>query len=210
MTWLAWLSLAGICLAGAASPGPSLAVVLSASVGGGRTRGLQASWAHATGVALYALLTVLGASALLAATPQLFGALQLAGALYLLVLARRLLRSTGAAGNAGSAAAGQAAATATDAFAIAFLNPKLALFMLALFSQFVRPGYGPLDLATMVLTAGLVDGAWYSLVTLLLTRGAWLRQLQARAQLIDRLFGLMLALLALLIVVDLLRGHLPA
>lgn len=198
---MAWLSLAGICLAGAASPGPSLAVVVSASLAGGRVSGLQASWAHAAGVALYALLTVLGASAVLVNTPRLFSALQAAGAFYLLYLAQRLLRSEAAAGTSLDSTPGGAGAR--DAFAIAFLNPKLALFMLALFSQFVRPDYGPLALATMVATAGVVDGAWYSGVTVLLTRDTWRRRLQARAHLIDRLLGLMLGALALAILASL-------
>jgi threonine/homoserine/homoserine lactone efflux protein len=197
MTLLAWLTLAGICLAGAASPGPSLAVVLSSSVSGGRPSGLAAAWAHASGVAIYALLTVFGVSALLSRAPLLFSALQLGGAAYLLFLALRLLRSHGGTTGNRNVVRISALAAARDGFAVAFLNPKLGLFMLALFSQFVAPDYGPGELAIMVATAGAVDGLWYTLVTLLCTRPRWLASLQARGSLIDRLLAALLAALAI-------------
>jgi threonine/homoserine/homoserine lactone efflux protein len=170
--------------------------------------GLRAAWAHAAGVALYALLTVLGVSAVLTGVPALFTTVQLAGALYLLYLAQRLLRS-GDSTLGQQPDGGRDAATPLDAFTIAFLNPKLALFMLALFSQFVDPDYGARDFVVMVATAGLIDGGWYSLVAVLLTRSAWLGVLQARALLLDRLFGLMLAVLALVILAELLLRHMP-
>jgi threonine/homoserine/homoserine lactone efflux protein len=202
ITLTQWLTLATVCLMGAASPGPSLTVVLSASIGGGRPAGLMAAWAHALGVALYATLTVLGATALLARQPTLFSGLQICGALYLMYLGIRLLKS-----RAGTLAGGSGANTALlpaarDGFAVAFLNPKLAVFMLALFSQFLSPAYGALELTLMVATAGIIDGCWYTLVAVLLTRPAWLDALRYRAGLIDRIFGLVITALAMYILAD--------
>jgi threonine/homoserine/homoserine lactone efflux protein len=199
MTLLQWLPLAGICLAGAASPGPSLAVVLRTTISSGRGAALAAAWAHAAGVGCYALLTVVGISALLAAAPVVMTLLKAVGALYLLFLAQGLLRSSGGSVEALRARRASALRAARDGFAIAFLNPKLALFMLALFSQFLRPEYGDAEYAVLVATVTLIDGTWYSLVALLLTSGPWLQFLRARAALIDRIFGALLAALALVI-----------
>lgn len=202
MSILQWLSLAGVCLLGAISPGPSLVVIAHASLRAGKGVGLIAAWSHAAGVTLFALATVAGISAFLAEFPALFGALQLAGAAYLIYLAAKLLRSDGMVLNLPTGEQSAGLAASRDGFSVAFLNPKLALFMLALFSQFVQSGYGAPELAIMVATAGLIDGAWYSLIALLLTRPRTLDLLSARARLIDRLFGAVLLALALFIVIE--------
>lgn len=192
MTAWEWLTLASVCLAGAASPGPSLAVVVAAVVGGGRPAGLSAAWAHALGVGLYAAMTVVGISSVLRHAPFLLDALQIAGALYLLWLAFGLLRSTP---EGAMSSGGRVRHAARDGFAVAFLNPKLAVFMLALFSQFVDADAGLTTGAILVATATLIDGSWYSLVTLLLSQPRFLSGLQRRALLIDRIFGALLAAL---------------
>ncbi|MEL7046981.1 MAG: LysE family translocator [Pseudomonadota bacterium] len=192
-----WLSLASVCFAGAASPGPSLAVVLDAVLRGGRGNGIIAAWAHALGVGLYAALTVFGISALLLSRPELFTLLQVCGALYLLWMAARLLRSTASDPAVSEDAPSHVGRAARDAFAVAFLNPKLAVFMLALFSQFIRPDAELSESALLIATATGIDGAWYTLVALLLSRGSWLDTLRRNATRIDRGFGALLAILAL-------------
>ncbi|MFT4769553.1 MAG: threonine/homoserine/homoserine lactone efflux protein [Glaciecola sp.] len=199
MSFWEWLSLAGLCLAGAASPGPSLAVVVSASVGGGKRSGLAAAWAHAFGVGLYAALTVLGLTALLASAGSLFISFQSAGAIYLLWLAWGLWHSAQPTSMRGEDTVASTVSSARNGFAIAFLNPKLAIFMLALFSQFVRPEASTMTQAALIATATLIDGLWYTLITLVLTRGKWIEVLRNNGHKIDRLFAVLLATVALVI-----------
>jgi len=55
-----------------------------------------------------------------------------------------------------------------DGFAIAFLNPKLAVFFLALFSQFIDPVNLTFQVGMiMCLTVLLIDTGWYLLVAAL-------------------------------------------
>ena len=193
-----WLSLAAVCLLGAMSPGPSLAVVLGYTINRGPAAGYASAIAHGAGVALYGLLTVAGLAVLIASSRPLFLALQLSGAAYLLFLGVQALR--------GSAAPSREAHTMTtgnalqSGFLIAFLNPKLAVFMLALFSQFVRPEADYLERTIMVATVGLVDAGWYSLVVALVSRETFLQRLRRSAATIDRIFGAVLILLALSVV----------
>lgn len=44
MTLTVWLSLFTVCLLGAMSPGPSLAIVAKHSLAGGRIHGLATAW----------------------------------------------------------------------------------------------------------------------------------------------------------------------
>lgn len=205
MTLAAWLSLFAVCLLGAVSPGPSLAVVMRATVAGGRAAGTRAALAHGAGVGLYGLLTVTGLAAVLTRAPALYLALQVAGALYLLWLGGRSLVARGSASAAG---AGSPAPhrPATEGFLVAFLNPKLAVFMLALFSQFLAPEFGLREKAAMVLTVGLTDAAWYCLVAGLLSRPTFLARLKASALVTGPVFGVILIALALSVLASALLG----
>jgi len=201
MTWVSWLSLCAICCAGAVSPGPSLAVVLRHTMAGGRGHGIVTGLCHAVGVGLWALATVAGLSLLVVQSPGLHLALTWIGAGYLAWLGIRALRSAGQAPLAlSSDPAGSVWRAGLDGFMISLLNPKLAVFFLALFSQFVTPDLAPAGQALMVATAAVIDGAWYSLVALLLSGPALLSRLGRRAQLIDRVTGVILLLLALRVV----------
>jgi len=197
MTFTTWLSVATICLMGAMSPGPSLAVVVRRTVRNSRTHGLATALAHAAGVGCYALLTTLGLAVVVADNEIVYRGLAFAGAAYLLLLGVRALRASGGVRlDAGDASAATLARAARDGFLIAFLNPKIAVFFLALFSQFVRPGMPLGEHVLLSLTATVIDGGWYAFVALALSRSAILEWLRRRAHWIDRLTGVLLVALA--------------
>ena len=203
MTFSIWLSLLMICMLGAMSPGPSLAVVAKHSLAGGRLHGVVTSWAHAAGVGVYALVTLLGLAVVLKQSPTLFNVITYAGAAYLAYLGVNALRSKGGVG--AKLAAGQSTSlveAARDGAMISLLNPKLALFFLALFSQFVAVGTEFSSRAIIVATPLLVDGLWYTLIAFVLSNPKVLEKLRTKAQLIDRLSGVVLILLAMRVIIQ--------
>ena len=131
-------------------------------------------------------------------SPAIYSGLQYAGAAFLAWLGVQSLRSTGAP--PGAHERESAGSPALQGFAVAFLNPKLAIFFLALFSQFLDPGASVGDRALMVATMGGIDGVWYCSVAMLLSHPALLPRLQAARRRIDRVFGVILLALALRIV----------
>ena len=60
MTLAMWLSLLVVCLLGAMSPGPSLAIMVKHALSSSRTHALVAAWSHALGIGIYAAATVVG------------------------------------------------------------------------------------------------------------------------------------------------------
>jgi len=201
MTLATWLSLLAICCLGAMSPGPSLAVVLKQTVSNGRAHGVAAAWFHAAGVGLWALATVSGLAILLTRSPLLFTAITWCGAGYLLWIAWNALRAGAAdALQVERAAPAPVLSAGVEGAMISLLNPKLAVFFIALFSQFVTIGASSADQGIMIATATLVDGLWYTLVALVLSHGPILAALQRRSQWINRLTGGVLILLALRVV----------
>ncbi len=191
-TWLAVLS---ICALGAMSPGPSLAIVLQHTLAGGRLSGSVAALTHGLGVGLYALACISGLAVLVTASPALFQAFQWAGAAYLAWLGIKALRSRPAE-TTDEVKPPRLAGAARDGFMIVFLNPKIAVFFIALFSQVIGPDTDWLPRLAYAGTAMVVDAGWYLLVAFVFSNPAWLPRLQARTAWFDRLFGVVLLLLA--------------
>lgn len=219
MSFTAWLSLLAICCLGAMSPGPSLAMVVRHTLSGGRGKGILCAWAHSIGIGLYALVTLLGLAVVLKQAPMVFNGIAITGALYLGWMGVKALGSKGGisdkldAGNgsesalvegAGSAADHSRAATlaaARDGLAISLFNPKIMLFFLALFSQFVMAADSLVGQSLIVFTPLVIDGLWYTFIALILSHPSVLPRLRAKAAIIDKLSGVVLILLAIRVIV---------
>lgn len=205
MTAGAWLMLVGVCLSGAISPGPSLLVVVRTTLSSGPYAAILLSLSHALAVGVYASLVVFGLAYLITQSPELMQTLRFAGAAFLLYLAwgawmgaaQPLLADAIATG--GTQRFGHAKAI-RDGFLTGLLNPKVLLWFLALFSQFVEPGSGTEQKVGMVVLAVGIDAAWYLLVVWALQSArqrmgftSWIERNGVR---INRCFALLLLLIA--------------
>jgi len=199
-----WLSLVVICILGALSPGPSLALVIKNTLNGGARQGYATAISHALGVALYAAITATGIGLLIVQSPILFTTIKYAGAAFLLYLGIKALMSkkqslqfTSESGELDPSINGW-----RDGFLIAFLNPKLAIFFLALFSQFVEPNAGWQQKAVMTATVGSIDMLWYIIIAFAMSRGPILEKLKTNSHIVDRITGGFLILLAARVVLN--------
>lgn len=197
-----WLSLVAICVVGAMSPGPSLALVLRHTLGGGRWTGVTAALAHAMGVGVYALLTVWGLGALIVRHPLLFEFVTWAGAAYLAWLGIKALSTGRTMTVASGTVLNSGHQAAREGVLVALGNPKLIIFFVALLSQFVSPEMSVLAKALIVATAMVIDGGWYVIVAVALSHSRVLPWLQAKAHWINRITGVMLIAMALRVVVS--------
>lgn len=203
MELTSWLALAAICVMGAISPGPSLALIIRNTVQGGQGHGVATALGHGLGVGIYALITALGLAILITQTPLLFDLIRYGGAAFLAWLGVKALLARPASGESGSEEGHppRGRQGAFEGFMVAFLNPQLAIFFIALFSQFVHADTGWREGGIMMLTAGGIDALWYVLVALVLSRGPVLAWLKAKSTVIDKVSGLVLLGLALKVVI---------
>ncbi|MCF2859775.1 LysE family translocator [Pseudoalteromonas sp. SMS1] len=195
----AWLSLALICTLGAMSPGPSLAVVLRHSINGGANSGIAASVAHALGVGSYAALSILGLASLIAKFPMLYTGLLYMGAAYLAYLGYKILTSKPSLTNETQAENNTSnwLTAAKEGFMVAFINPKTAIFFVALFSQFIDPEAMTVYLAfLMCFTVFAIDAMWFIFVSIATSSANEKLNLQARQSLISKVLGTAFLLLA--------------
>ena len=192
------LALSIVCAMGAMSPGPSLAVVLRNTISGGRLQGIMTGIGHGIGFGLYALVAVTGLSALLLAHDSTFLFLQWSGALVLLWLSYNMLSYIPLNANESHEISGRKGFI--EGFLISFLNPKILVFLVAVFSQFIDPEMNQMERIIMAILAGLIDTIWYVLVAAVLAGTPLIDTLRSNSVIIDRVIGLVLFFLALALV----------
>jgi threonine/homoserine/homoserine lactone efflux protein len=128
------------------TPGPAFALLLQTAAAHGRRVALANIAGNSVGVLIWGALSALGVSALISANELAYEALRLTGAGFLLYLGVRALLARGSA----SAVTVSPAATgdgrdlvwraARKGLVNCLANPKLAVFFVALFPQFLSPG----------------------------------------------------------------------
>ncbi|NMP81686.1 LysE family translocator [Pseudoalteromonas arctica] len=205
MTLAAWFSLVVVCMMGAMSPGPSLAVVLKHTMSGGMKNGMLAALSHGLGVGLYAAASLLGLGTLMAQFPTVYQVLVYLGAGYLAYLGLKILLAKPNNDELQVQKSEISAVKALqDGFAIAFLNPKLAIFFLALFSQFIDPQNLTLSIGIiMCLTVFVIDTGWYLLVAVLTEVSKNRFGFTKQNPWLDKILGVVFIALAIKVVISL-------
>jgi len=126
-----------------ATPGVDLLLTLARTLQGGMRAGFAAALGISSGCVIHTLAAALGLAALLAASALAFTVIKWLGAVYLLWLAFGMLRAAlrGTAENLPAQGSSNAPAGWRRIYAQGFitnvLNPKVALFFLALLPQFI-------------------------------------------------------------------------
>ncbi|GAA4527306.1 LysE family translocator [Amycolatopsis samaneae] len=163
--WMVFLGTAAIF---AVTPGPGILYVLARSLRGGRREGVRSVLGNGIGAAAHVVAAALGLSALLATSAVAFTVVKLAGAAYLVFLGLQAIRhrhrDDEASGDAGPAAR-WARSPLVQGVLTEVLNPKTALYFMALLPHFVHPERAPAPLVFLVL--GLIALAMTMLADLL-------------------------------------------
>lgn len=131
-------------LLGIASPGPNIMAVIGTSMGVGRASGVSLAFGVATGSFTWAVLTVLGLSALLSAYASALFFIKIFGGMYLLWLAYKAFKSATAPGDIKAQQLDGGAPSpfgyAVRGYVIQMTNPKAALAWIAIISLGLKPG----------------------------------------------------------------------
>jgi threonine/homoserine/homoserine lactone efflux protein len=176
-----------------AIPGPSNLYVIARGLQSGPGAAVAGAAGCATGALTYVAATAAGLSALIASSQLVFAGLHYAGAAYLCWLGIAALRSP-AAEAPRAAGNGSLWRSYRQGALVELGNPKVALFFLALFPQFVHRGGGPTALQVVVLGAifvalGFVSDSMYAMGSGRLSR--WLARQPRRHRRQQRATGLL-------------------
>ncbi len=142
------------CLAAlllALTPGPNWLYLVSRTLAQGRCAGMTSLCGTTAGVALHMVAAAFGLSALLLAIPSAIDVIRFAGATYLIWLAIATLRPAGTQFLRDVVPVSDRAALLRQGLLSGILNPKVALFYLALFPQFLDMARGSLVTQSLLL-----------------------------------------------------------
>ena len=201
-----WIQFALICIVGAMSPGPSMALIIRNSIKYGRVSGLLSSVGHAIGIGIYASISVVGLQLILINNIFVFNTIQFCGSIFLLILGILFLKNSGEKlsleddqKNLNSFFQG---------FAISILNPKILIWFTAIFSQFIETSSTSMTKLTMVFMASSIDGIWYIIVTIIVTGFGLKKFLENNTKTIQNISGIVLIFISLIIFYKMLRPYL--
>lgn len=140
----------------AVTPGPGIFYVAARTLAGGRAEGVASSFGTGLGGMVHVVAGSLGASAVVLASAELFTALKLAGAAYLVWIGVRTIqaaRRDASAARPGASVAPQVGPRRAfrEGVLVEALNPKTAAFFLAFVPQFVDPAAGSVAAQFMML-----------------------------------------------------------
>src|SRR5262245_41785352 len=169
------LTFVAIAAVFAAVPGPSNLFVVSQGLRSGHRAGLAAAAGCALGALSYVAATTVGLGAVLASSAPTLSILHYVGGAYLLLLGIRLLRDRDTllasdVGGSQQPRPAQKARSLRRGLLVELSNPKVALFFLAFFPQFVDPHQGPtwsqiLILGAIFCAVGLASDSVYALAS---------------------------------------------
>ena len=146
------LMFAAACLVMVLTPGPNMIYLISRSICQGRKAGVTSLLGVVAGFFVHMLAAAIGLTAVFLAVPLAYEALKWAGALYLLWMAWQAVRP-------GARSPFEARELLPDApsrlvlmgFLTSVLNPKVAMFYLSIFPQFISPEHGSLFIQSILL-----------------------------------------------------------
>lgn len=157
------------------SPGPNSVLILRSAMVNGRSAAFANIGGLLLATCMHAAFSIAGLSAIILASSTAYGLIKIAGAVYLIYLGVKALRASFMPRDKAPAKATPAAprqqksvvAALGEGLLTQLLNPKVSMFYLAAFPQFIdllNPHYGYAAMLTGIHTFWIA--AWFSLMTL--------------------------------------------
>ena len=198
-----WFLFAMVCLAGTASPGPSLILLVNSVIKDGRTAGVAFGIAHGVGIFVYAGLVASGLILLLSIAPWFTIVLEFIGLLFLLFLSISMIKNSIKKRQSVETRPNNLSVTSwyhiRNGFLIVFLNPKVAAFYLAIFSQFLDVASDLDSKFIMVITATVIDGCWYILLAFIIAVPKFTNFVKVSANKGEFFLGILLFIISIVI-----------
>ena len=190
-----------------ASPGPDFAVVLKQSVQYGRHNALWTSAGVGAAILLHIAYCVLGVALVLTQSPSLFMALKYIAGAYLAYLGVQALRAAKPSNTSSEQTAKPILVPESSwhAFRRGFftnaLNPKATLFFMSLFTLVISPTTPVIVQVGYGVYMALATWAWFSILSLLLSKAGVRNFFQQSGYWFDRGIGIILIALAVRVVI---------
>ena len=203
MSLLIFLKIFAVCLLGAMSPGPSMVVVINNAIFKNRLNGILTSIGHGVGIGIYALFAVLGIALIIKTNLYVFNVIKFLSIIFLVYLGVNLmitnnkLEFDGKNINSGFT-------SFLQGLSISLLNPKIFIWFVAIYSQFMSVDNDMIFNTILILTASIIDAIWYVILTLLVTTNIALDFIKDKSVLLQKFVGSVFIIIGALLLIELL------
>ena len=201
MTLIFWFQFAAVCIAGAMSPGPSLALIIRNSTKYNRLGGIMSAVGHGLGMGVYAIFAVTGLSIIILTNIYVFKSIQIVGIVFLFVFGILFIFQKNEKIDIDNYQ--NKLNSFLQGFSISILNPKILIWFSAVFSQFVFIDSNLFINTVLVVTAAGIDCLWYILVAIIVTSYGLKDFFQNRINIIQKISGFVLILISILLIFNL-------
>lgn len=181
------------------TPGSDTIYILSRAIAGGRRQGIASALGISVGILIHTILVALGLSAVLANSPVVFTVMKILGAGYLVIMGLRTLLTRADLFSTREDVHSSMSRVFRQGVLTNALNPKVALFFLALLPQFVSSDhpYGAIPFLLLGMTFFVTSTLW---CLVLAYCASWINQCLKKSKaklMVTRLSGLIYVLLGL-------------
>ena len=190
MSTIIFLQIFFVCLLGAMSPGPSMVVVINNAIFKNRYHGILTSIGHGIGIGIYAFFAVLGIGIAIETNLFLFNGIKILSVIFLIFLGIKSIINKTKLDFDKKNIRKEEATSFLQGFSISILNPKIFIWFVAIYSQFMSLDNDIIFNSYLVLTAGIVDAAWYIFLTLLVTSNLALEFVKNKIGKLQRFLGI--------------------
>ena len=203
MTLITFVQVFTVCLLGAMSPGPSMAVVINNAIFKGRYNGILTSIGHGIGIAVYATFAVLGLGLIIKTNIFIFNGLKILSIIFLIFIGLKSIFNKEKL-NIEKKDTIQNTVSFLQGFSISILNPKIFVWFIAIYSQFMSANNEIIFNIYLVSIAGIVDACWYIILTLVVTTASALSFFQTKLMFLQKAQGLLFISIGFVLLLNLL------
>ena len=203
MTLITFVQIFTVCLLGAMSPGPSMAVVINNAIFKGRYNGILTAIGHGIGIAVYATFAVLGLGLIIETNIYVFNGLKILSIIFLIFIGIKSILTKEKI-SIEKKDIKENTISFLQGFSISILNPKILIWFIAIYSQFMSKDNELLFNIYLVSIAGIIDACWYMILSIAVTTASALNFFQKKIILFQKIQGFFFLALGLGLLLNLL------
>ena len=201
MTVILFTQIVFVCLLGAMSPGPSMVVVVNNAIFKNKFNGILTALGHGFGIGIYALFAVIGISLVIETNLMVFNTIKILSIIFLLYLGiQSFFKETALNFDQNKMEGG--GISFLEGLSIAMLNPKIFIWFIAIYSQFISIKNDIFLNISLILIASLVDALWYVFLVNLVTYRSVLNLIKNKIKQIQRSIGVLFIIISIILFIS--------
>lgn len=204
MTFLLFIQITFVCLLGAMSPGPSMMVVINNAIFKNKFNGILTAIGHGFGIGIYALFAVIGVGLIIKTNVFIFSSLKFLSVIFLFYLGiQAIIKKDQIEYDKTNIKSGMQ--SFLQGLSISILNPKIFIWFIAIYSQFMSLNNTYFFNISLVLIASIVDALWYLLLVNLVTFHSILELIKNKSYLMQKIVGFLFIIISMILLIDLFK-----